>query len=151
VHERQLRTFLEKEHVVTTLSKARRLQSVVEKIVIIDSQSPHRGRRFAAKVTSDEDLVRAFIEKVKLHRAQEGGYTKIVRYGPRRGASELAILQFADASDLALEATSTSYAAGPMEPRMPPEEVPYHPPKRRKTPDRTYKTPPPAPSRSNKK
>lgn len=95
----QLRSLVIHERIVTTLPKAKELRPIAERMVTLakDSESVH-ARRMAGRWIEDRSLVkRLFTEIGPRFVNRPGGYTRIVKLGPRRGdGAELAILEFVD-------------------------------------------------------
>lgn len=95
----QLRSLIIYERIVTTLPKAKELRPIAEKIVTMarDTESVH-ARRLVGRWLTDRDLIkRLFTEIAPRFLQRPGGYTRIVKLGPRRGdGSEIAILEFVD-------------------------------------------------------
>lgn len=95
----QLKSLIEHERIITTLPKAKELRPIAEKVVTLarDKDSVH-ARRQAARWLTDRDLVaRLFTVIGPRFVSRPGGYTRIVKLGPRRGdGEELAILEFVD-------------------------------------------------------
>ncbi|MFI5143156.1 MAG: 50S ribosomal protein L17 [Thermoanaerobaculales bacterium] len=95
----QLRSLITHERIITTLPKAKELRPIAEKVVTLGRRSDSvHARRLAERWLSDRDLVRRlFTEIGPRFVSRPGGYTRIVKLGPRRGdAAELAILEFVD-------------------------------------------------------
>ncbi|MGE5236344.1 MAG: 50S ribosomal protein L17 [Acidobacteriota bacterium] len=95
----QLKSLVTHERIITTLPKAKELRPIAEKMVTMAraSESVH-ARRLVGRWLTDRDLVkRLFSEIAPRFTARPGGYTRIVKLGPRRGdGAELAILEFVD-------------------------------------------------------
>ncbi len=95
----QLRSLISHERIITTLPKAKELRPIAEKIVTLarEAESVH-NRRLVGRFISDRDLIkRLFTEIGPRFVSRPGGYTRIVKLGPRRGdGAELAILEFVD-------------------------------------------------------
>jgi large subunit ribosomal protein L17 len=95
----QLASMIENERIVTTLVKAKELRPIVEKMVTLGKNDSVHSRRLAARSLPENDLlVRKLFENVSPRFAQRpGGYTRIIKLGPRRGdGAEMAILEFVD-------------------------------------------------------
>jgi len=95
----QLKSLITYERIITTLPKAKELRPIAEKVVTLgrEKDSVH-ARRQAARWLTDRDLVaRLFTVIGPRFVSRPGGYTRIVKLGPRRGdGAELAILEFVD-------------------------------------------------------
>lgn len=95
----QLRSIIAHERIITTLPKAKELRPIVEKMVTLGRRSDSvHARRLAGRWIGDRDLIkRLFSEIGPRFVDRPGGYTRIVKLGPRRGdGAELAILEFVD-------------------------------------------------------
>ena len=84
--------------VVTTLAKAKAARSVAEKLVTLGKRGTLHHRRLAAARLHQEDATRVlFNELAPVFKERRGGYTRIVKLGPRLGdAAQLAILEWVD-------------------------------------------------------
>ena len=95
----QLRSLITHERIITTLPKAKELRPIAERMVTLGRQKDSvHARRLAARWLTDRDLVqRLFSEIGPRFESRPGGYTRIVKLGPRRGdGGELAVLEFVD-------------------------------------------------------
>jgi len=95
----QLKSLIAHERIITTLPKAKELRPIAERVVTLGRRSDSvHARRLAARWLDDRDLVhRLFAEIGPRFTSRPGGYTRIVKLGPRRGdGAELAILEFVD-------------------------------------------------------
>ncbi len=74
------------ERIVTTLPKAKTLRPYVERLVTLGKRGDLHARRTAAKKTFDKEaVVKLFNILGKRYAARNGGYTRIVKAGFRRG------------------------------------------------------------------
>ena len=95
----QLKSLITHERIITTLPKAKELRPIAEKVVTLGRRAASiHARRLAARWLTDRDLVhRLFAEIGPRFVNRPGGYTRIVKLGPRRGdGAELAVLEFVD-------------------------------------------------------
>jgi large subunit ribosomal protein L17 len=95
----QLKSLIAHERIITTLPKAKELRPIAERVVTLGRRTDSvHARRLAARWLDDRDLVhRLFTEIGPRFTSRPGGYTRIVKLGPRRGdGAELAILEFVD-------------------------------------------------------
>jgi len=95
----QLKSLITHERIITTLPKAKELRPIAEKVVTLGRRADSvHARRLAAQWLTDRDLVhRLFAEIGPRFVSRPGGYTRIVKLGPRRGdGAELAVLEFVD-------------------------------------------------------
>jgi large subunit ribosomal protein L17 len=95
----QLCSLVKHERIITTLPKAKELRPIAERVVTLARQheSVH-AHRMVARWISDRGLVRRLFSEIAPRFAKRpGGYTRILKLGPRPGdGAELAILEFVD-------------------------------------------------------
>jgi len=94
------------ERIQTTETRAKELRSVVEKLVTLGKRGDLHARRQAAAFVrkevadyeSDKDaLQKLFSDIAPRYADRQGGYTRILKVGPRRGDSApMAIIEFVD-------------------------------------------------------
>ena len=86
------------ERITTTVPKAKEARKVAEKLITMAKAGDLHSRRQAArKVMEPAVLQRLFEEIGPRYADRPGGYTRIMRLGPRRGDNaELAILELVD-------------------------------------------------------
>lgn len=94
----QLASMVLSERIITTLIKAKELRPLIEKLVTLGREDSVHNRRQAGRSLPDTELVKKLFEQIAPRFAQRpGGYTRIVKLGPRRGdGAEMAILEFID-------------------------------------------------------
>ena len=94
----QLIALFTHERIITTVAKAKELRPVAERMVTLASSGSLPARRRVATMVPDKATVkRLFEEIVPRFGDRAGGYTRIVRVGPRRGdGAELAVIEFID-------------------------------------------------------
>jgi large subunit ribosomal protein L17 len=94
----QLASIIEHERIVTTLPKAKELRPLIEKLVTLSREDSVHNRRQAARQVLDDTMVqKLFATIAPRFTDRPGGYTRIVKLGPRRGdGTEMAILEFID-------------------------------------------------------
>ncbi|ATH59523.1 MULTISPECIES: 50S ribosomal protein L17 [Staphylococcus] len=84
------------ERVETTEARAKELRSVVEKLITLGKKGDLASRRQAAKTlrnveilnedeTTQTALQKLFGEVAERYTERQGGYTRILKVGPRRG------------------------------------------------------------------
>jgi large subunit ribosomal protein L17 len=83
------------ERVTTTVAKAKVLRPYAEKLITkARSGSLHARRQILAKMEDTEVVTHLFDEIAPRYADRPGGYTRIVRVGPRRGdGAEMAIVE----------------------------------------------------------
>lgn len=82
------------ERIETTEARAKELRSVVEKMITLGKRGDLHARRQAAaylrKEVADEEkgtdaLQKLFSDVAERYKDRQGGYTRILKLGPRRG------------------------------------------------------------------
>ncbi len=86
---------VEEERVTTTLTKAKELRPFVEKLITKARKGDLHARRQVLRVIRDTDVVTLLFDEVAPRYVDRpGGYTRIVRVGPRRGdGAEMAVVE----------------------------------------------------------
>ena|SRR5690625_4118166 len=81
--------------VETTEAKAKAVKPVVEKMITLGKKGDMHARRQAASYLTDEGAVaKLFSEVAPNYAERNGGYTRIVKLGPRRGdAAPMAVIE----------------------------------------------------------
>ena len=93
---RAMVTFLlEKGKIETTVTRAKEVRSMTEKMITIaKSGDLHAKRQVLSFVTKEDVAKKLFDEIAPKYAERNGGYTRIVKIGPRRGdAAEMAIIE----------------------------------------------------------
>jgi len=93
---RNLSTSLfEKERITTTLMKAKELRPFAERLLTLSKRETLHARRQVLRHVRDTNVVSKMFDTLSARYAQRpGGYTRIVKLGPRRGDSaEMAIIE----------------------------------------------------------
>jgi large subunit ribosomal protein L17 len=91
----QFASLIDKERIVTTLPKAKELRPQIERLITLARNDSQHTRRIAAKSVQDPAMVAKLFDTIGPRFANTpGGYTRIIKLGPRRGdAAEMAILE----------------------------------------------------------
>lgn len=86
------------ESITTTLTKAKSLRSVVEKLVTLGKKGELHHRRRAARVLRENDVVaKLFSDVGPRFKDRQGGYLRILKRGVRFGdGAHMATIQFVD-------------------------------------------------------
>lgn len=81
--------------IVTTVTRAKELRRVAEKMITLGKRGDLHARRQAAAFIYDKDVVYKLFEEVApKYKDRNGGYTRILRVGPRRGdGAEMVIIE----------------------------------------------------------
>lgn len=78
------------ERIRTTEAKAKRLRPVAERLITLGKAGTVHARRQALRLIEDRDVVhKLFADIAPRYTDREGGYTRILRLGPRHGDSAL--------------------------------------------------------------
>ena len=85
---------LENGQIETTVTRAKEVRAVAEKMITIGKNDDlHSKRQVYAYVTKESVAKKIFDEIAPKYADRNGGYTQIVKIGPRRGdAAEMAII-----------------------------------------------------------
>jgi large subunit ribosomal protein L17 len=83
------------ERITTTVSRAKQLRPFVEKLITkARAGSLHDRRKILAEIEDAEVVTRLFDDVAPRYADRPGGYTRIVRIGPRRGdGAEMAVIE----------------------------------------------------------
>ena len=86
---------LENGQVETTLTRAKEVRSLAEKMITLGKKNTLASRRAAlAFITKRAVVTKLFDELAPKYAERQGGYTQIFKIGPRRGdAAEMAIIR----------------------------------------------------------
>ncbi len=77
---------IRRERIRTTLAKAKELRSHVEKTITLGKKGTLHARRLARKVVTEKDaFVKLFGPLSERYAQRNGGYTRIIKIGNRRG------------------------------------------------------------------
>ena len=86
---------LENGQIKTTLARAKEVAPLTEKMITLSKKNDLAAYRQALAFITKEDVAhKLFTEMNQKDMSRDGGYTRIVRMGPRKGdAAEMAIIQ----------------------------------------------------------
>ena len=86
---------LENGSVETTLTRAKEVQPLAEKMITLGKKNTLASRRQALAFITKESVVKKLFDTIAPEYAERnGGYTQIFKIGPRRGdAAEMAIIR----------------------------------------------------------
>ncbi len=105
----QLASLVERGRIITTLPKAKELRRLVERVVTRGRADTIQARRWVRTYLQERSLVRKVFDDISPRFAgRPGGYTRIIKLGPRSGdGAELVALEFVD-----FEGAAAAPAAG---------------------------------------
>ncbi|WBW49617.1 50S ribosomal protein L17 [Peptoniphilus equinus] len=88
-------SLLDKGEITTTLTRAKETKRMAEKMITLGKRGDLHARRQALAYIYDEDVVtKLFNEVAPSYSERNGGYTRILKLGARRGdGAEKAIIQ----------------------------------------------------------
>jgi large subunit ribosomal protein L17 len=114
----QLASLIDRERIITTLPKAKELRPQIERLITLSRTDSVHNRRQAVRVVDEAMVAKLFDTLGPRFADRPGGYTRIIKLGPRRGdAAEMAILEFVgyeiDTEAKAEEAPAKSKKAAP--------------------------------------
>lgn len=86
------------ERLKTTVAKAKALRPVAERLITFAKRGDVHARRQVLKVVPDRDVVHRLFEEIAPRFAdREGGYTRILKLGPRKGdGAEMAQIELVE-------------------------------------------------------
>ena len=87
---------IENGSIETTLTRAKEVRCIAEKMVTLGKKNTLASRRAALAYITKEDAVSKLFNVIAPKYAEiSGGYTRIYKLGPRRGdGAEMALIQF---------------------------------------------------------
>jgi len=91
----QVQSLFESGRMITTVTRAKETRQIAEKMISLGKRGDLHARRQAlAYLYKKETVAKLFDEIAPKYKDREGGYTRIIKMGPRRGdASEMAIIE----------------------------------------------------------
>ena len=100
-HQRKLlsnlaASLIAEEEITTTAARAKLLRPYVEKMVTKARRGDLHARRLVLRKIQDTQVVTKLFDDIgPRYEAREGGYTRIIKLGPRRGdGAEMAKIEF---------------------------------------------------------
>ncbi len=91
----QVTSLIKSGRIQTTEAKAKETKRLAEKMITLAKKGDLHAKRQALGFMTDETVVtNMFTDLAEKYRDRDGGYTRIVKMGPRRGdAAEMVILE----------------------------------------------------------
>ena len=88
-------SLLREGRIETTLTRAKETRRMAERMITLGKRGDLHSRRLALAYIYDEDVVTKLFEEIApKYEDRNGGYTRIIKVGPRRGdAAEKAIIE----------------------------------------------------------
>lgn len=82
----QVTDLLRHDRIVTTEAKAKEVRPIAERVITMGKRGDSRARRRVGAVLTDKSVLRRLFDEVAPRfRDRPGGYTRIVKLGPRLG------------------------------------------------------------------
>ena len=90
------KSLIEHERLETTQVRAKAVQPLVDKLVGFAKRGDLHARRQALAIIGDRDVVHKLFDEIgPRYSDREGGYSRVVKTGPRKGdAAPMAIIEF---------------------------------------------------------
>lgn len=94
----QVCSLIEHSRIKTTLAKAKALRPLAEKMVTLGKRGDLHARRLAAGALGQKDAVKKLFAEIAPRAAErKGGYTRIIKLGPRQSDSApMAYIEWVD-------------------------------------------------------
>jgi len=91
----QVTALLANGKLVTTVAKAKELRCIADKMITLGKRNTLHSRRQALAYITDKEVVfKLFDEIAPKYADRNGGYTRVLKMGPRRGdAAEMAVIE----------------------------------------------------------
>ena len=88
-------SLLENGKIETTVTRAKETRSLAEKMITLGKTNTLHSRRQALAFVTKEDVVKKLFDEIAPKYAERnGGYTRVIKTGPRRGdAAPMAIVE----------------------------------------------------------
>lgn len=86
---------LENGRIETTVTRAKEVRAMAERMITLGKENTLHSRRQALAYVTKEDVVKKLFDEIApKYEATNGGYTRIIKTGPRRGdAAEMCIIE----------------------------------------------------------
>lgn len=93
-----VQSLFENGKIETTVTRAKEVRREAEKMITLGKKGDLSSRREALKYIYKKDVVNTLFEEIApIYADRQGGYTRILKLGPRRGdGSEMCILELVD-------------------------------------------------------
>lgn len=90
-----LTSFFRHGRIETTEAKAKEVSSLADQLITLAKRGDLAARRTAISRLYDEEVVRKLFDEIaEKYKDRQGGYTRILKLGPRRGdAAPMAVLE----------------------------------------------------------
>ena len=101
------------ERVTTTQTRAKELKRTAERVLTCAKKGDLHARRQVLRIIADKQVVaKLFDELGPRYKSRNGGYTRLIKLGPRRGdGAFMSIVELVDRPGAAAEETQEAEAA----------------------------------------
>ena len=116
---------IQRERIRTTLAKAKELRGKVEKTITLGKKGTIHARRQAFKLAPQkESISKVFGDLAERYSNRSGGYTRIIKIGPRRGDNApMAFIELVDREGMVPEPKKGKEVAKKETPKETPKET----------------------------
>ena len=89
---------LENGRIETTVTRAKEVRALTEKMITVAKDNTLANKRNAMAFITKEDVVKKLFDEIApMNMERKGGYTRIIKTGPRRGdAAEMCFIEIVD-------------------------------------------------------
>ena len=107
------------ERVTTTQTRAKELKRTAERVLTCAKKGDLHARRQVLRVIADKQVVaKLFDELGPRYKSRNGGYTRVIKLGPRRGdGAFMSIVELVDRPGVAAEEAPEAEATGEEAPK----------------------------------
>ena len=86
---------LENGRIETTVTRAKEVRAMAQRMITLGKENTLHSRRQALAYVTKEDVVKKLFDEIApKYEDKNGGYTRIIKTGPRRGdAAEMCIIE----------------------------------------------------------
>lgn len=118
-------SFFAKEIINTTEARAKELRRVAEQMITLAKRNDLHARRQVLRVIADKQIVaKLFSELGPRYKGRNGGYTRIVKVGPRRGDGALmSLIELVDRPGIRAAVKEAASSKAPEEKEVEKKEV----------------------------
>jgi large subunit ribosomal protein L17 len=121
----QVCALIQHQRIKTTLAKAKAVRPLAERMVTLGKNGSIHSRRRALAVLRQKSVVKKLFDDIAQRSAERnGGYTRIVKLGPRKSDSaRMAFIEWVDAEHIAEEKPKKEKKAKREEPEVEPQQI----------------------------
>jgi large subunit ribosomal protein L17 len=121
----QVCALIEHQRIKTTLAKAKAVRPLAERMVTLGKNGSIHARRRALAVLRQKSIVKKLFDDIAQRSAERnGGYTRIVKLGPRKSDSaRMAFIEWVDAEYIAEEKPKKEKKAKRKESEAEPQQI----------------------------